>query len=126
MSEWKRQVAAAKARRARLNRGKVKKFEPIRHETTMEPAVWPVDRDQPIGPGKKIAMKTAEKHGFDWSAFTSSGRAQTLCHARQEAMYLMRVGTALSYPQIAAILGLKDHTTVMYGIKAHKKRVGIL
>jgi chromosomal replication initiator protein len=31
------------------------------------------------------------------------------------AMYLVRTETELSYPQIGARLGKRDHTTVLYG-----------
>jgi chromosomal replication initiator protein len=45
----------------------------------------------------------------------SNSRSRTIAFPRQMAMYLVRTETKLSYPQIGARLGKRDHTTVLYG-----------
>ena len=44
------------------------------------------------------------------------GRSQKVVQPRQVAMYLLRKETDASLPQIGAVLGGRDHTTVMYSI----------
>ena len=44
------------------------------------------------------------------------GRSQKIVQPRQVAMYLLRKETDASLPQIGAVLGGRDHTTVMYSI----------
>ncbi|MDP2720573.1 MAG: chromosomal replication initiator protein DnaA [bacterium] len=45
-----------------------------------------------------------------------SGRNKNLVFPRQVAMYLMRQDTPLSYQKIAALMGGRDHTTVLYSV----------
>ncbi len=45
----------------------------------------------------------------------SNRRSKELNLARQMAMYLLKDCLSLSFPQIAKLLGKKDHTTVVYG-----------
>ena len=47
----------------------------------------------------------------------SKSRVANIKNARQVAMYLMRNELGLSLPKIASELGMKDHTTVINGIK---------
>jgi chromosomal replication initiator protein len=44
-------------------------------------------------------------------------RSAKIAIPRQLAMYLLRDMNEISFPQIGEILGGRDHTTVMYGIK---------
>jgi len=39
-------------------------------------------------------------------------------------MYLLREEAHISYPQIGAVLGGRDHTTVMYAVNKIKKEIG--
>lgn len=48
-------------------------------------------------------------------AIRSNSRSRTVAFPRQMAMYLARTETSLSYPQIGAKLGNRDHTTILYG-----------
>jgi chromosomal replication initiator protein len=56
-------------------------------------------------------------------ALRSNSRSRTIAFPRQMAMYLARTETSLSYPQIGAKLGNRDHTTIMYG---YEKISGLL
>lgn len=46
-----------------------------------------------------------------------------ICWARQLAMYWLTEKSLMSGPQIARILGLKNHTTVIYARRATVKRL---
>jgi chromosomal replication initiator protein len=48
-------------------------------------------------------------------ALQGRSRSQTIARPRQIAMYLIREETGESLPQIGAMLGGRDHTTVLYG-----------
>lgn len=45
----------------------------------------------------------------------SSSRKSTIAHPRQVAMYLARTETDASLPQIGAMMGPRDHTTILHG-----------
>ena len=47
----------------------------------------------------------------------SSKRYKTVATARQIAMYISRILTNKSYPEIGAYFGNKDHATVLYAFK---------
>ena len=47
----------------------------------------------------------------------SASKVRTICHPRQIAMYLSRVMTDKSFPQIAAAYKKKDHTTVLHAFR---------
>jgi len=49
-------------------------------------------------------------------ALLGRDRSQKIAQPRQVAMYLLRKETDASLPQIGAVLGGRDHTTVMYAI----------
>jgi chromosomal replication initiator protein len=44
-------------------------------------------------------------------------RSAKIAVPRQIAMYLLREINEISFPQIGELLGGRDHTTVMYGIR---------
>ncbi|MEM1146527.1 MAG: DnaA/Hda family protein [Pseudomonadota bacterium] len=51
----------------------------------------------------------------------SASKVRTICHPRQIAMYLSRVMTDKSFPQIATAYKKKDHTTVLHAYRKVKK-----
>jgi chromosomal replication initiator protein len=51
----------------------------------------------------------------------SASKVRTICHPRQVAMYLSRVMTDKSFPQIAGAYKKKDHTTVLHAYRKIKK-----
>lgn len=51
------------------------------------------------------------------SDIESTSKVRTICHPRQVAMYLSRVMTDKSYPQIAHAYKKKDHTTVLHAYR---------
>ncbi|MEO0607675.1 MAG: DnaA/Hda family protein [Pseudomonadota bacterium] len=50
----------------------------------------------------------------------SASKVRTICHPRQVAMYLSRVMTDKSFPQIATAYKKKDHTTVLHAYRKIK------
>lgn len=55
------------------------------------------------------------------SDIESASKVRTICHPRQVAMYLSRVMTDKSFPQIATAYRKKDHTTVLHAYRKIKK-----
>lgn len=51
----------------------------------------------------------------------SASKVRTICHPRQVAMYLSRVMTDKSFPQIATAYKKKDHTTVLHAYRKIKQ-----
>ena len=74
-------------------------------------------------PGRTIVREVAQKHGLSPLDLSGPRRLAPVVVARQEAMWRMRRETRLSFPQIGRIVG-RDHSTVIYGIRAHAKRMG--
>jgi chromosomal replication initiator protein len=58
----------------------------------------------------------ADLLGFTVEALRGKSRQRPLVAARQEAMYVFREMTDLSYPAIGRIFGDRDHTTVMHAV----------
>jgi len=72
-----------------------------------------------INHANAILHRVARKHDVTVSDIRGSSRRPHLVRARQEAAYEIRTQRKLSLPQIATLLGGRDHTTVLYGIKRH-------
>ena len=71
--------------------------------------------------GRGIRGEVAKKHGLTVAEMISDRKFKHLVAARNEAFYRMRHETTLSLPQIAKIMGDRDHTTVTHGIKRYEK-----
>ncbi|HSO13327.1 MAG TPA: chromosomal replication initiator protein DnaA [Anaerolineales bacterium] len=65
----------------------------------------------------KILDAVAESEGVDVKDLLGQNRSAKIATPRQLAMYLLRTYNEISLPQIGELLGGRDHTTVMYGIK---------
>jgi chromosomal replication initiator protein len=63
----------------------------------------------------QILDAVADHFGVEVAAFEGKSRSQAIARPRQVAMYLLRKETGASLPQIGALLGGRDHTTVLYG-----------
>ncbi len=50
------------------------------------------------------------------------GRGRTVVMARQFVMHWARRRTGMSYPQIGRLLGGKDHTSVLHGVRAYVRK----
>jgi chromosomal replication initiator protein len=72
-------------------------------------------RSTAVTPDRIIAA-VAEHFGVDEDRLLSTDRTRQVALPRQVAMFLIREGTDASLPKIGAVLGGRDHTTVMYGL----------
>jgi chromosomal replication initiator protein len=64
-----------------------------------------------------VIKAVAEFHGIKVSELKSARKHKNIVLPRQIAMYLIRHMTLLSFPDIGARFGGKDHTTVMHAVK---------
>lgn len=73
---------------------------------------------------KRIALEVCEKHHVSFTEITSRRRSKYVVIARHEAFWRCRNETPMSFPQIGARFGGRDHTTVLHGVWAHEQRMG--
>jgi chromosomal replication initiator protein len=66
---------------------------------------------------RKILEYISNREGIAVDDLIGQNRSAKIAIPRQMAMYLLRDLNEISFPQIGEILGGRDHTTVMYGIK---------
>jgi len=66
---------------------------------------------------EKIIDAVASSEGLEVGDLLGQNRSAKIAVPRQLAMYLLRTYNEVSFPQIGELLGGRDHTTVMYGIK---------
>ena len=64
-----------------------------------------------------IQKKVAGHFSIRLSDMSSNRRTQTIARPRQIAMYLSKMLTTKSYPEIGNSFGGRDHTTVMHAVK---------
>lgn len=70
----------------------------------------------------QIAKRMCRVFGVTMVDLRSPRRDRDTVCARQAIYYWARRQTPLSLPQIARLIGGRDHTTVMYGIAKYQKR----
>jgi len=71
-----------------------------------------------------IAKRIAQLHGLSVEDLKTGGRAPRWSWPRQHAMYEMVEAGKWSLPRIGMFFGM-DHTTVLHGYRAHKRRNGL-
>ena len=78
-----------------------------------------VNRTSKLRPvsSKQVVEKVAKYYQLTVKELTSKSRVANIKNARQVAMFLISKELNLSTNKIAAEVGVKDHTTVMHGIK---------
>lgn len=72
---------------------------------------------------KEIISEVAQRRKLSVTELLSPSRKHVIAHARQEAMWEIHSRLGRSLPWIAQTLHLKDHTTVLHGIRAHARRL---
>lgn len=75
-------------------------------------------------PTARVLAEVAAKHRIGVGDVKAGSRFAEHVVARQEAMHRLRADLGLSTVQIARALGLKDHTTVLHGLRRHAERQG--
>ncbi len=71
----------------------------------------------------QVVEIVAEYYKLTVQEMTSPARNKELVLPRQVAMYLLRQETDASLPEIGALLGGRDHTTVIHGVERIKERL---
>lgn len=66
---------------------------------------------------KRIVDKVAKYYNLTTTELKSKSRVAHIKNARQVAMFLLKTELSMSTPKIAAEVGVKDHSTVIHGIK---------
>lgn len=89
----------------------------------------------PIGPqpvavpklprARDLLREFALAHDIDVNTLISPKRSLWLVRLRQELMVVLYTQTALSLPQIGALLGGRDHTTILHGVRKYCSMAGI-
>lgn len=72
---------------------------------------------------RSVATAVAAKYGLTLDDFKGPSRARCIAHPRQEAMAEIYKLGRYSMPQIGTLLGGRDHTTVLHGVRAHAARL---
>jgi len=72
---------------------------------------------------EKILDSVSKHYNISIDDLMSSKRVKEIVAPRQVAMYLLRNELNFSYPQIAARIGKKDHTTIMYACEKIEKNL---
>ena len=72
---------------------------------------------------QETAVVLAARYAVPVRDMLGDSTERRLSEPRQHLMYEMRE-RGLSYPVIARLLK-RDHTTVLFGVRAHKRRVGL-
>lgn len=69
----------------------------------------------------EVLAYVAHKHGCSIADLKGPRGKQALANARHEAMWMLRK-LGMSYPRIGAILGGRDHSTIVHGVMKHAER----
>lgn len=64
-----------------------------------------------------IIKRESARTGISMDDILGEKRNADLCHLRHYIMWLAKIETGLSYPQIGRAFGNKDHTTILHGVK---------
>lgn len=88
--------------------------QPVDLELTTMALADSLRRTERVGVEQVIDM-VCRYYDVSTEALISSSRKSAIAYPRQVAMYLSRTETDASLPQIGAMMGPRDHTTVLHG-----------
>jgi chromosomal replication initiator protein len=74
---------------------------------------------------EEIKKKVAEHYGLKTADLESPNRSRSIVRPRQIAMYLARLLTPRSYPEIGRRFGNRDHTTVMHAVETIQRLISM-
>ena len=74
---------------------------------------------------EEIKKKVAENYALKVQDLESPNRSRSIVRPRQIAMYLARLLTPRSYPEIGRRFGNRDHTTVMHAVETIQRLTSI-
>ena len=70
----------------------------------------------------ETVLRICQAYGITFDGITSRSRYKTVVRARHHAWAIIRNSTAMSYPEIGAVWGGYDHTSIIAGIRKHERR----
>ena len=73
---------------------------------------------------RKILSEVADSANVRASDLIGRCQDQYISSPRQEAFYRIYHETNLSLPKIGELMGGRDHSTVLYGVRQHEARIG--
>lgn len=73
--------------------------------------------------GAEIVEEVAAAYGIGVREIYGRRRHRYVAWPRQEVMWRLRLEKGWSYPDIGDFLRHRDHTTIIYGVRAHQKRL---
>lgn len=81
----------------------------------------------PLPSGREILKEVAERRGIPLEKIFSKSRRREIARVRHEIAYEIRRiwGRKRSFPQIAAIMGYKDHTSAVWAVWLHAELNGL-
>ncbi len=74
---------------------------------------------------EEIKKKVSEHYTVKVADLESPNRTRSIVRPRQIAMYLARLLTPRSYPEIGRRFGNRDHTTVMHAVETIQRLTGL-
>ena len=79
----------------------------------------------PMAPSERVTAsdiihEVCQRYGILKQDLISGTRQRHIAKPRQECMFRLSNEMGMSLPQIGRILGGRDHTTVLHGIRAHE------
>lgn len=75
------------------------------------------------GEAGAMLRATAEANNLTPDELIGQSRKRRVCQPRQELMFRMYETGRYSLPLIGQFLGGRDHTTILHGVRAHRKRM---
>jgi hypothetical protein len=98
--------------------------KPVQHNTVDWTKVWPYSEISYAKPlWKQIAEEVCLKHRITWTELHSKQRQPRIVACRHEVFYRLKKEVAMSLPDIGRLIGGRDHTTVLHGVRMHEQRV---
>lgn len=89
---------------------------PIKSPFVIPPPDEAVDH-RPVATVQRVIAECAKVFGVSRIDITSKRRSRTVVRPRQAAMYVSKMLTLRSMPEIGRAIGMRDHTTILYGVR---------
>jgi len=74
---------------------------------------------------RRILTSVAEKHGIASARLLGRDATRPVVLARQELYWRLRQETDYSYPEIGRLVGGRDHSSILHGVRRHTERSGL-
>jgi chromosomal replication initiation ATPase DnaA len=73
----------------------------------------------------RVLRDICYRHDVTLAHLAGPSRRKDIIPARHEAYYRLKDEAGLSFPRIGAILGGRDHSTIIHGARKHAARHGL-